>query len=64
MDSKENFKRLACDSNQDVWSRGQYIRLETVGRRTGRPHPVIVRYIALNGNIIVFPENSVSKTGF
>jgi ubiquinone/menaquinone biosynthesis C-methylase UbiE len=58
MDSKENFKRLACDSNQDVWSRGQYIRLETVGRRTGRPHPVIVRYIALNGNIIVFPENS------
>ncbi|MEM3656720.1 MAG: nitroreductase/quinone reductase family protein [Thermoprotei archaeon] len=45
----------------EVWSKGQYIRLETIGRKTGRPHSVIVRYITLNGNIIVFPENSGSQ---
>ncbi|PSN87148.1 hypothetical protein B9Q03_11055 [Candidatus Marsarchaeota G2 archaeon OSP_D] len=41
-----------------MWSRGQYIRVETIGRKTGRPHSVIVRYITLDGSIVVFPENS------
>jgi SAM-dependent methyltransferase len=40
-----------------MWSSNQFVRLETVGRSTGRPHPVIVRYVTFDGKIIVFPEN-------
>ena len=40
-------------------SAGQYLRLETTGRKTGKPHQVILRYIATgNSKIILFPQNS------
>lgn len=39
-----------------LYSGGQYIRLETKGRRTGRIHPVIVRYVTYQGRIVIFPQ--------
>jgi deazaflavin-dependent oxidoreductase (nitroreductase family) len=36
---------------------GQYLRLETVGRKTGRPHQVLVRYVAESDRIVAFPQN-------
>ena len=36
----------------------EYLRLETIGRKSHRPHQVLVRYIAVGENIIVFPQNS------
>jgi len=36
---------------------GEYLRLRTVGRRTGTPHDVIVRFLTMDGKIIVFPQN-------
>jgi len=36
-------------------STGQYARLETTGRRTGRPHDVIVRYVIYDNKMVVFP---------
>ncbi|MDG6934194.1 MAG: nitroreductase family deazaflavin-dependent oxidoreductase [Nitrososphaerota archaeon] len=44
-----------------MWSRGQIIRLETVGRRTGRPHSVLVRYILFDGKVVIFPDPSVKQ---
>ena len=35
---------------------GQYVRLETLGRRTGRLHSVLVRYVMYDGKLVVFPE--------
>ena len=35
----------------------QYLRLETIGRKSGKTHQVVVRYIALDNKIIVFPHN-------
>ncbi len=35
---------------------GAYVRLETVGRRTGNPHQVIVRFLTYNGKIVVFAQ--------
>lgn len=37
-------------------SRGQYLLLETRGRRTGVPHRVILRYVLYDGVMFVFPE--------
>lgn len=37
---------------------GEYLRLRTIGRRTGEPHDVIVRYLAVDGKIVVFPQNT------
>ena len=37
-------------------STGEYARLETVGRRTGRVHSVIVRYVMFEGKMILFPR--------
>jgi SAM-dependent methyltransferase len=37
---------------------GQYLRVETIGRKTGRPHQVLVRYIAYKDKIITFPQNT------
>ncbi len=31
--------------------------METRGRRTGRIHQVLVRYVAVDGKIVIFPEN-------
>src|SRR5580693_7084420 len=39
-------------------SSGQYLRVETIGRKTGRPHQVLVRYIAEKDRIIAFPQNT------
>ena len=36
-------------------STGQYVRLETAGRKTGRPHDVIVRYVMYGDKMVVFP---------
>jgi SAM-dependent methyltransferase len=41
-----------------VWSRGQIMRIETIGRRTGRPHSVLVRYITFDGKVVIFPDQS------
>jgi Domain of unknown function (DUF385). len=35
----------------------QYLRLETIGRKSGKTHQVVVRYIALDNKVIVFPHN-------
>jgi deazaflavin-dependent oxidoreductase (nitroreductase family) len=38
-------------------SSGEYVRLETVGRVTGKPHSVIVRFITMDNKIVIFPQN-------
>ena len=38
-------------------SNGEYVRLETIGRRTNAPHHVLVRFITVGGKIVVFPQN-------
>jgi SAM-dependent methyltransferase len=38
-------------------SDGEYIRLETIGRRTGTLHNVLVRFITVDGRIVIFPQN-------
>ncbi|MDG6995227.1 MAG: methyltransferase domain-containing protein [Nitrososphaerota archaeon] len=40
---------------------GQYLRLETTGRTSGTPHQVLLRYIAANDGIVVFPLNTGSQ---
>ena len=35
----------------------QYLRIETIGRRTGKPHHVLLRFIAIGDKILVFPQN-------
>lgn len=35
---------------------GQYVRLETRGRWSGKTHPVIVRYVTYDGHIVIFPQ--------
>ncbi len=37
---------------------GQYLRLETRGRKTHQIHPVIVRYVSYEGNLVVFPQTA------
>lgn len=39
-------------------SSGEYLRLETVGRTSGRPHNVIVRFLTVDGKVVIFPQNS------
>lgn len=39
-----------------MYSGGQYLRLETRGRKTGRTHSVIVRYVTMGGQVAVFPQ--------
>src|ERR1700730_1166441 len=39
-------------------SSGQYLRIETVGRKTGKKHQVLVRYIAEKDRIVAFPQNT------
>lgn len=34
---------------------GEFIRLETIGRRTGRPHTVLLRFITFQNRVVVFP---------
>jgi SAM-dependent methyltransferase len=36
---------------------GEYLRLRTIGRKTGNPHDVIVRFLTTDGKIIIFPQN-------
>ena len=35
-------------------SEGQFLRLETVGRKTGKAHTVLLRFVTYDGKIIVF----------
>src|SRR3989442_13075847 len=42
-------------------SKGQYIRLETTGRKTGKPHHVLLRFVTVEGRIVVFPDNSSAQ---
>ncbi len=37
---------------------GEYLRLRTTGRRTGTPHDVIVRFLTMDGKIVVFPQST------
>jgi SAM-dependent methyltransferase len=37
---------------------GEYLRLRTVGRRTGSSHDVIVRFLTIEGKIVIFPQNN------
>lgn len=39
-------------------SAGQYVRLETLGRRSGAPHDVLVRFVTVDGKLYVFPQNA------
>jgi len=36
---------------------GEYLRLRTIGRITGTPHDVIVRFLTMDGKIIIFPQS-------
>lgn len=36
---------------------GEYLRLRTIGRRTGAYHDIIVRFLTTDGKIIVFPQS-------
>ena len=36
---------------------GEYLRLRTTGRRTGAPHDVIVRFLTVDGKIVIFPQS-------
>ncbi len=36
---------------------GQYIRIETIGRKSGKPHQVLLRFITIRDKILVFPQN-------
>jgi SAM-dependent methyltransferase len=36
---------------------GEYLRLRTIGRRTGAPHDVIVRFLTMDGKIVIFPQS-------
>lgn len=38
-------------------SSNEYLRLETIGRKSQQPHQVIVRFITIGKNVIVFPQN-------
>jgi deazaflavin-dependent oxidoreductase (nitroreductase family) len=40
---------------------GQYLRIETKGRKTGRPHDVLVRYVMYGGKLVVFPQNGTGQ---
>jgi deazaflavin-dependent oxidoreductase (nitroreductase family) len=35
----------------------QYLRIETIGRKTGKPHYVLLRFITVGDKIMVFPQN-------
>ncbi|HUI01830.1 MAG TPA: nitroreductase/quinone reductase family protein [Nitrososphaerales archaeon] len=37
---------------------GEYLRLRTIGRKTGKPHDVIVRFLTVGGKIVVFPQSA------
>jgi deazaflavin-dependent oxidoreductase (nitroreductase family) len=39
-------------------SSGQYLRIETTGRKTGKLHQVLVRYVADKDRIVAFPQNT------
>ncbi len=39
-------------------SEDQFIRLETVGRKSGRPHTVLLRFITFGNQLVVFADNS------
>jgi deazaflavin-dependent oxidoreductase (nitroreductase family) len=36
----------------------EYLRLETIGRRSRAPHSVLVRFVTVGSKIIVFPQNA------
>jgi len=36
---------------------GEYLRLRTIGRKTGAPHDVIVRFLTMDGKIVIFPQS-------
>ncbi|MDA4128720.1 MAG: nitroreductase/quinone reductase family protein [Thaumarchaeota archaeon] len=38
-------------------SQGEHIRLETKGRRSGKAHSVLLRFLTYDGGIVVFPVN-------
>ena len=42
-------------------STGEYARLETTGRRTGRVHSVIVRYVMYGGKMAMFPQTGAAQ---
>lgn len=43
-------------------SSGQYIRIETIGRKTGKPRQVIVRFVAFPDRVVVFPMHEENIT--
>ncbi|QQG48510.1 MAG: nitroreductase family deazaflavin-dependent oxidoreductase [archaeon] len=40
---------------------GSLLRLQTVGRKSGRPHSVLLRYVTYDGRIVVFPQKGSSQ---
>ncbi len=39
-------------------SEGSFIRLETIGRKTGLPHTVLLRFTTYGNHVIVFPDKN------
>ena len=39
-------------------SSGEYLRLETSGRVSGRPHNVLVRFITVDSRVVIFPQST------
>ena len=42
-------------------SEAEFLRLETVGRRTGKPHTVLLRYVTYDEDIILFPSKDSTQ---
>lgn len=45
-------------SSAQLHQDSEYLRIETVGRRTGKPHQVLLRYIVAGERIVLFPQNT------
>lgn len=51
-------QETSISSKPSSSAQNQYIRLETIGRKSGDPHPVLLRYVSVGTKIIVFPSRS------
>src|SRR5712664_3945658 len=36
----------------------QYVRIETIGRKSGKPHQALLRFVTIGQKIIAFPLNT------
>src|SRR5712692_5511731 len=46
------------DSSLTLSSQVQYVRIETIGRKSGKPRQALLRFVTIGEKIIVFPLNA------